>query len=199
MNNYGDYSYLDVSNQQVKENLMNDADKNDLYFGYFISSLSKYTDQEFSKNLLLTNAEKPILILPSFVWVREGVRILAGGKPWKIINIDNITNPNICYCSLDFDFVDKQPNVEEVAVEDAMSGNDSVINGEDSEEERVLKASEKIIMRTTDAYFVASEPVNIVSKTASLITFMIPYGIKEITITTKNKNNEEVIERYKVV
>ena len=66
INNYGDYSYLNFEKNELRDGLLADSSRDNIYFGRFISSLSKYTDQEFSKNLLLTKKEKPILIIPSY-------------------------------------------------------------------------------------------------------------------------------------
>lgn len=36
------------------------------YFGYFVSSLAKYVDTTLNKDLVITNNEKPVIIMPHF-------------------------------------------------------------------------------------------------------------------------------------
>lgn len=51
---------------------------------------------------------------------------------------------------------------------------------------------------TEDGYFVATPKVEIISRKNNLVKFQIPFGINQVSITTKS--NELIIEKlYKVV
>ena len=55
------------------------------------------------------------------------------------------------------------------------------------------------IIFTNFGYFKTSVPVEIVSKTSTKVNYIIPIGIQEITITTKNSEKLDIINTYKVV
>lgn len=172
INNYGDYSYLNFEENELRDGLLADSSRDNIYFGRFISSLSKYTDQEFSKNLLLTKKEKPILIIPSYPWLAVGTRFLVKNKPYRIIEIDDITNPNISYCSLEFDFIDKQGNIEEAV------------------DETALLAGVVTTLSTRNGVFETSKSVEIISLTENEVKFKVPFGIDKVTIKTFDEERE---------
>lgn len=149
--------------------------------GYFVSSLAKYVDTNLQGNLNITDNDKPILILPHFDWVKIGAQIKIKNKPYKIIEFDSFTNSGIAYCSLDRDFISVQPDIEVPVVDNIL------IAG--IEQELDIKFG----------YFNSSCKVEIIEKTYDKIRFIIPYGVNEITITTKDENESDIINIYKVV
>ena len=151
-------------------------------FGYFVSSLAKYVDTTLQGSLNITDNEKPILVLPAFDWICIGLKLIISGKPYKIIDFDAITNAGIVYCSLDRDFVDK---FEDVAVSEP--------------EDAVLYAGLENEMDIKFGYFETDKTVEIVSKGMNKIKFIVPFGIDELTITTKNADKIDVVNKYRVV
>lgn len=148
--------------------------------GYFISSLRSYVDVDFQQKLNVTDKESPILIVPYKDWVKIGTKLSIGGKPWKIIDFDAITNPGIAYISLERDFFKKGSDVVEY-------------NGANT-----IKAGIEYTVETQDGYFNSSSPLITKYKTANTVKFIVPYGIEECTIYIKT--NGEIQERnYKVV
>ena len=115
-------------------------------------------------------------------WVTIGKKLIISGKPYKIAETDTITNAGIAYCSLDRDFVDKQPDV-----------------APNEPGDNVLIAGIKQKVQTNFAHFIADKKIDIVSKTLNEVEFVVPYGYEELTIITKTSGNEELVTVYKVV
>jgi len=148
--------------------------------GYFISSLRTYVDTEFQQKLNVSDKEKPILILPRQEWIKNGVKVIIGEKPWKVIDYDAITNPGIVYASLERDFFSKSSDVIEYHNCDE------------------LKAGINYTFGTLQGFFNSSSPLNIKSRKENEVVFEIPYGLKEIEISVKNDAGI-ISKTYKVV
>ena len=153
-----------------------------IYFGYYVSSLSRFVDDKLENKLNITDTEKPILILPSYDWISVGTKLMICGKPYKIVNFDAITNCGICYCSLDRDFADK-------FADEAISEPESATLIAGLEQELDIKFG----------YFETDKTVEIIQKSMNKVKFIIPYGIDELTITTKDENKIDIVNIYKVV
>ena len=151
------------------------------YFGYYVSSLARYVDTTLQSNLNISDNDKPVLILPALHWVKVGAQFVIHNKPYKIIEIDTITNKGIAYCSLDRDFVSKQ---KDVVIEE--------INP-------VLVAGIEQLITTYDDYLQTSHKVDIISRTNAGITIVVPYGLDEIVLTTKDDSGRVSEQKYKVV
>lgn len=145
--------------------------------GYFISSLRSYVDTELQQKINVSDKERPILIMPMQEWIAVGTKVEIGGKPWKIIDYDSITNPKIAYISLERDFFKK--------------GNDMVEDPKCNE----LQAGFDYTFNTQDGYFNSSSPLNIKSRNEHEIVFSIPYGTESIEISTR-KNGKEYKRSY---
>ena len=152
----------------------------DRYFGYYVSSLARYVDTTLQSNLNITDNDKPILILPAFSWVKVGSQLVIHNKPYKIIEIDAITNKGIAYCSLDRDFLSTQ---EDVAV---------------SDEEFVLVAGIEQTISSQGGYLQTSQKVEIVKRRDDSVTIIIPYGVDQIVLTTMS-DHSFIEQAYKVV
>lgn len=155
------------------------------YYGYYVASLAKYVDTSLQDDLNITDNDKPILIMPTFDWLKVGQKIVIKNKPYKIIDFDIITNDQIAYISLDRDFISKQEDVIEEDIEEPT--------------EPVLRAGIEISLPIQYGYFKTSVEVELITKTATVVNFIIPYGIEEIEITTKDENKVDVKKVYKVV
>ena len=151
------------------------------YFGYYVSSLARYVDTTLQSNLNITDNDKPVLVLPAQEWVKVGTKIVIYNKPYKIIEIDTITNKGIAYCSLDRDFVSKQ---KDVVIE---------------ETNPVLVAGIEQLIATYDGYLETNHKVDIISRTDTGITIVVPYGLDEIVLTTKDDDGHVSEQKYKVV
>jgi hypothetical protein len=143
----------------------NNFSRQDSWGGYFISSLRSYVDTDFQQKLNVTDKEKPVLIMPAFDWLKIGLKVEVGGKPWKVIDYDIITNPGIAYISLERDFFKKTDNIIETDVEPT------------------LHAGIDHTFETQEGYFNSSSPLKIKSRSATKVVFEIPYGIENLTIS----------------
>lgn len=155
--------------------------KDKTYYAYFVSSLAKYLDTTLVDDLIITDNAKPVLIMPYQEWLETNIKIVIKGVVWKIIDFDIITNDGIAYISLDKDFI---------------SNSDDIIEEKDINN---LKSGIILEIDTNFGYFKTSVPVEIVSKTSTKVNYIIPIGIQEITITTKNSEKLDIINTYKVV
>ena len=162
----------------VKVQVLDEGDEE--YGGYFISSLRSYVDTELQQKINIVDKERPILILPNQEWIEIGTRISIGGKPWKIIDFDTITNDCIAYISLERDFYFKSDDIIQEYVDNT------------------LNAGIEYVFETTDGYFNSSSPLNIKNRVSKSVTFEIPHGISSIEIETKI-NGSVVRKQYKVV
>lgn len=154
---------------------------NSKYYGYYVSSLTKYVDTTLQQNLNITDNDKPILVLPQLDWIAVGIKIVINGKPYKIIDFDAITNDGIVYCSLDRDFISKHEDIVE------------------KQENNVLYAGIENTIKTNYGYFKTDCTVELLSKTYTDVKFKIPYGITTISITTKDAAKNDIVSIYKVV
>ena len=142
-----------------------DFSREDNWGGYFISSLRTYVDTDFQQKLNVTDKEKPVLIMPAFDWLKIGLKIEVGGKPWKVIDYDTISNPGVAYISLVRDFFKKPSNIVERRME------------------ATLHAGIEYTFETQDGYFNSSSPLKIKSRSATKVVIEIPYGVEEITVS----------------
>ena len=147
--------------------------------GYFISSLRTYVDTELQKNINVTDTEEPVLVMPINERIKVGAKLSIGDKPWKVIDIDHITNSGILYISLARDFYTKSENI---------------ITNYDP---YVLKAGIEHSFNTSEGYFSTSTPLYIKSRTENQIIAEIPFGITEVSISTKISGEVQTIQ-YKV-
>lgn len=148
--------------------------------GYFISSLRSYVDTELQQKINIVDKERPILIIPQQDWIQIGVKVSIGGKPWKIIDYDSITNDCIAYISLERDFYSKSDDIiQEYA-------------------DNILNAGIEYTFDTTDGYFNSSSPLIIKNRVSGAITFEIPHGIDTVEIETKT-NGSLIKKQFKVV
>ena len=158
-----------------------DEDQVALCGGYFVSSLHSYLDTTLQAKINISDKEKPVLIIPYQPWIAVNVKLVVGGKPWKITDFDHITNSGIAYISLTRDFFQKHQDVEEV-----VSG-------------RTLVSGQEYEFDTVDGYFDSSSPLFEISKTSTKVKITVPYNYTELQLTTKAANGELITTTYKVV
>ena len=125
--------------------------------------------------------------MPRHDAIKVGTHMIIGQKPYKVIDIDSITNDGIIYLSLDRDFTSKSADivVEEIQPEEAV-------------EQGILVAGAEITVLTQNGVFKTSRQVDVVRHGHDSVTFVVPYGVEELTVVTRNEETElETI--YKVV
>lgn len=203
----GDYfihdhvNYLVYENQKLVDDNLNHVKQKavecnvsfnfgeEVYQGYFKSSLRRYNDEEFQGKQVLNPEEKPLLILPKNANLTINSEFIIEGKPWRIIEYDDITNKGITYYYLERGIkTNVVEPIEEIEPLTVSAFSTSV-------EIPTLNAFDEHSFETVDGVFSSMPKVNIVERTSTLIKFTIPFGVEEITIFTGIEGN--VI--YKVV
>jgi len=172
------------------------------YIGYFTSSVRTISENEFIGSQAVLPDETPLLILPSGA-LTIGDRFTIEGKPFKVQEYDSITNKGIMYLYLERDFVAKDD--EEVVEVEAVYVDESVILGQDTvvvvdEIATVvsLRPMTEYTFTTESAFFAATPRVEVLSRKALEIKFRIPFGIEQVTISTRI-SGVEVPVTYEVV
>lgn len=161
--------------------------ENEVSWGYFVSSLTKYVSDSGQKDIVIISGEKPILVLPYKPWAVVGLKIFFGGKFWRVVDTDLITNKGIAYLSLERDFDEIKSAPEEQPNEDM-----ELNIGE-------IPVNTEIEVSTNNAYFESTPNVQIISRQVDKVKFIVPFGVDILTIKTKNENNEVCEKTYKVV
>ena len=138
----------------------------EVVFGYYVASLAKYVDTTLQNKINIADNDKPVLILPQQADIKIGTKILIGRKPYKVNDIDAITNEGIMYISLDRDFVDKSADI---VIEE--------INPETAIAENILVSGTQVTLSTYNGVFKTSRQIEVVEHTADYVTFEVPFGI----------------------
>lgn len=86
---------------------------------------------------------------------------------------------------MDLDFIDKQAHEPEPSPEPPVP-------------QDTLTAGSEIKMDINFGYFKTVPNVEVVSKSANNVTFIIPFGINTLTITTKDPNKLDIVRDYNV-
>lgn len=163
----------------------------------FMGPLERYVGNKFEDSTLLLNNTKPVIIFPKKAHAAKiGDEFMIGGRPWKVVEYDDITNPYICYCSVELTTI-KTNTFDAILPTTVSTVTTYGLNVNDSELE-TLKCGIKHTFKIEDGYFASTPSVSILRKNPNSIEFKIPYWVKNIEITTK-ENWVEQKKKYKVV
>lgn len=188
--------------------------KENIYKGYFVSTMRRKSDPDFEGKQVLMPDEMPLLILPKNNALTINSIFFIGDeedkKPWKVIEYDSITNKGITYYYLERDFTRNE--IEETQAEnflfieeDFTQEPDPMIQAfsfglEDSEEnkELALRPLVDYYFSTEDAFFSATPKIDVIKREKTKIHFQVPFGISEVAISTRT-NGIDVEKFYKVI
>ena len=217
----GDYFVYDSVNYLVYEqNKLTDADiiykkqkavecnvtfsfGNKNFVGYYKSSVRGSEDPSFEGRQLLMPDETPLLILPTNNILTINSEFVIEGKPFRVMEYDHITNKGITYYYLERGIIRTEPQVAGIMTMGVtqptivVQENQAVIQNEDAEQ-LTLRAMVEYTFLTEDAVFSATPAVELIQRRKSEIKFKVPFGIAEVTITTKI-DGSNVQKLYKVV
>lgn len=177
-----------------------------IFNGYFTSSVRKNEDASFEGKAMLLPDETPLLILPNiknedgsnFI-IDIGSEFTIEGKPFKVVEYDHITNKGIVYYYLERTTIKNIiENPEPIVEEEILDGTESIIQTEEEENDFLLRAMVEYTFVTEGAYFSATPAVEITSRKINEIKIKIPFGIDQVSFTTR-KDNENIEKLYKVV
>lgn len=178
--------------------------KNTDYYGYFTSSLRRTNDPDFQGRQGIVPDENPLLILPTNTSIDINSVFSIEGKPWKVVEYDHITNKGISYIYLERYFATNASAEEEEVIEVEYIDEKEVV--QQSEPEGEPSAAEELSLRpmveytftTESGYFASTPRVDLLSRSVSEVKFRVPYGISEVSISTRKDGN--IVEKnYKVV
>lgn len=195
-----------------------------IYTGYFMSSVRRKENPDFEGRQVLMPDEMPLLILPTNNVITINTNFVIEGKPWNVVEYDNITNKGITYYYIERYFntvvseeeVEVEPTVfveNEVPVvqepiaqiqtfgfvplEESVSSEDQIENL-NSNIIMALRPMIDYVFTTEDAFFAATPSVDIASRKKFEVTFKVPFGISQVVISTKV--NGQIVEKiYQVV
>lgn len=168
-----------------------------VYKGYFTSSVRRKDDADFEGKQLLMPDENPLLILPTNTEITINSFFNIEGKPWNVVEFDYITNKGISYYYLERDFNRVLPE-EETVVEPLSFANElNPLTQEGEEQDLALRSMVEYTFNTEEAFFSATPKVEVVSRTKEKIVFKVPFGIFQVSISTKN-NGAIIEEVYQV-
>lgn len=183
---------------------------NEIFNGYFQGGLRRIQKKDFENDELLLPQENPLLVLPSTAPLEINSEFMIEGKPWRVIEYDKITNKGVGYFYLERGINYTTEEVPEVEMSLNILSEEESIDQEPELLMRSFAAPEEPInedalhamvdytFSTENAYFVATPKVEIISRKKDKVIFKIPFGIEQVSISTKT--NEVIVEKfYKVV
>ena len=183
----------------------------DIYKGYFVSTLRRKSDPDLEGKQLLMPDEMPLLILPKNNSLTINSIFFVDDKPWKIVEYDSITNKGITYYYLERDFTRNIP--EEVEAQSfnfiteqeeftqepqQMLRSFSLQQTEEQELEIALQPLIDYYFTTEEGYFSATPKIDVLRREKTKVHFQIPLGISEVSISTR-LNGVNVEKIYKVI
>lgn len=178
----------------------------DGYWGYFKGPEKSYISVSLDKDAAWSSGQKPVLVLPEHVLGFED-KIVIKGRPWLVQEYDAISTPGLVYYSLTPTTVSKHVAEENKDKEVYIEHKNEDIKIEILEEPISTfrgntistAANLDLTIATEGAYFKSSNNnITIKKRSMNEVIFSIPFGIKEVTITTK-KRGDEVTTTYRVV
>ena len=168
-------------------------------WGCFIGPEEKYINLTLQQTTVLTSEQKPILILPSNS-LEFGDKIIIKNRAWLVQEFDNITTEGITYYSLRPTTISK--NIEENSIE--KNADKNVVIDENIKEigENIYSVlpNTPITITTYKGYFeYDNHSIEVLEHKSNLIKFLIPIGINEVTIKTKEGGNNNIVTKKYII
>lgn len=167
------------------------------YIGYFVSSMRRGLQPDLESKQIIVPNENPLLILPTVSSLEIDSRIKIEEKPWRVIDYDSISNSGISYVYIERNYnTTTETNIVEETSTEFLSNSVPFDQSAALEPSYKLQAMLEYEFITTAGSFVATEKVEILYRSATLVRFRVPYGINTVQITTHSGTesiNYEVI------
>ena len=162
---------------------------------YYISSLRRFQDLSSSGVELVFkySGEKPVIVTKSNDNIKTNTRFLIKGEPFRVYELDKLSNSGVMYLSV-------KPDTILVGVDDLVNNKTETLETASKPQlsNFILSSGSLVTFTTQDGYFVVDYDVEILTKNLTSVEFVVPFGISQIKISTKNAGNV-VNQTYKVV
>lgn len=179
----------------------------DNHWGYFKGPEKSFLDVALEKEVIWESPQKPVLVLPENVLDFRD-KIVIKGRAWLIQEYDAISTPGLVYYSLKPTTVSKEVVAENagksIYIEKHEENKPEIviepIQTYDLKDNSIkISANVPITLQTQEGYFKSSNKnIKIQKRTEDTIVFLIPYGIKEVTVEVQEKG--DIVEKtYRVV
>lgn len=133
--------------------------------------------------------DSPLLITSAQSDLKARMRVMINGEAWMIDHIDRNTIQDIMFISIHLDTITTNDNVAESI---AASPTQPVLD------DGILTAGSTVTVDTNQGYIRFDADVVINSQTDTAVTFIVPYSINELIVTTKDSEGELVVMTYEV-
>lgn len=133
--------------------------------------------------------DSPLLITSAQSDLKARMRVMINGEAWMIDHIDRNTIQDIMFISIHLDTITTNDNVAESI---AASPTQPVLD------DGILTAGSTVTVDTNQGYIRFDADVVINSQTDTAVTFIVPYSINELIVTTKDSEGELVVTTYEV-
>ena len=150
---------------------------------------------------MLQSLQHPVLVLPASAPYHIGDKILVKDRAWLIQEEDRISTAGLIYYSLRASTISKEVldeqkhHMENQSQVPDMPIGQVVADGYDN----IVGPGAIITVATEGGYFRTNNSlVQVTNISATSVTFVVPYGITSLTITTK-QNGELTSTSYQVV
>lgn len=165
-------------------------------WGYFKSPQKASLDLAFDKTTLESTMH-PLLAISSKLNFRD--KIIINGRPWIVVEWDNITSNGVTYYSLEPTTIAK-PQIGLSLLKEEDDKEKEIDDFSLIEEPKIylVNPNTEISLSTEFGYFRSNKNIEVVKRTKNLVTFVIPFGVKEVIIETK-KEGVIVKSIYKVI
>lgn len=173
-------------------------------WGFFKGPEKNYVNIKNEQNASLESLQRPVLILPVNILGFED-KIVINKRPWLVQEWDTISSPGIVYYSLRATTISKEVAEEHadelVYIERAQDRvTPIVIEPEENPEEPnefVIGNEIEVTLPTQQGYFgFDNKQIKIKQRSSTSVTFMLPFGVNEVTVETKEGG--QVVTRHYV-
>jgi hypothetical protein len=139
------------------------------------------------------SGEKPVIVTKSNDNIKTNTRFLIKGEPFRVYELDKLSNSGVMYLSV-------KPDTILVGVDDLVNNKTETLETASKPQlsNFILSSGSLVTFTTQDGYFVVDYDVEILTKNLTSVEFVVPFGISQIKISTKNAGNV-VNQTYKVV
>jgi len=163
----------------------------------YIGSLKRFvamTDETAGDVSVGVENYKPVVITKNNTNLTVGRRFLLGTEAFEILALDRMSNSGIMYISVQA--VPYNATLDNLITGTAVTAPAPTENETDN---TTLRQGETKTISTNFGYIVFDPVAQIISRTLTSVTFVVPYSIDTLEVVTKDTSGELVTTNYQVV